>query len=43
VPVVQGVVRMPVVLEVRSGQRDSRWAWFRLKLIVQGVISYSCY
>lgn len=39
-PVVQGEVRMPVVLEVRSGQLDSRWAWFRLKLVVQRVISH---
>jgi len=41
VPVVQGVVRMPVVLEVRSGQRDYRWTWFRLKLVVQRVISHA--
>ena len=41
VPVVQGVVRMPDVLEVCSGQRDSRWAWFRLKLVVQRVISHA--
>ena len=38
-PVVQGEVRMPVVLEVRSGQRDSRCVWLRLKLVVQRVIS----
>jgi hypothetical protein len=41
VPVVQGVVRMPVVLGVRSGQRDYRWTWFRLKLVVQRVISHA--
>ena len=36
--VVQNVVRMPVVLEVRYGKRDTRWMWFRSKHVMQSVI-----
>src|SRR6266498_3394363 len=39
-PVVQGVVRSPVVLIARSGQRDSRWVWFRLRPVVPRVIPF---
>jgi hypothetical protein len=37
-PVVQEVVRTPVVLIARYGQPDSRCAWFRLRPVVQGVV-----
>jgi len=30
VPVVEGVVRTPVVLIVRSEEIDTRWAWFQI-------------
>jgi hypothetical protein len=32
---------MPVVLEVCPRQRDSQWAWFTMKLVVQRVISHA--
>ena len=33
-----GVVRKPVVLKARFGQRDATGAWFRSGLVVQGVV-----
>jgi hypothetical protein len=36
--VMQGVVRRLVMLIARSGQRHTRWAWFRLKPVVQRVM-----